>query len=43
MDAVRSGVVAMRSRGTAVPGHASRTLCRAAMGAGMGVMLLAAV
>ncbi|MFB9926854.1 DUF5134 domain-containing protein [Amycolatopsis halotolerans] len=43
VDAVRSGVVAMRSRGTTVPGHASRTLCRAAMGAGMGVMLLAAV
>ncbi|MYW95806.1 DUF5134 domain-containing protein [Amycolatopsis rubida] len=43
VDAVRSGVVAVQSRGTGAPGHASRTLCRAAMGAGMGVMLLAAV
>ncbi|MFD2490952.1 DUF5134 domain-containing protein [Amycolatopsis jiangsuensis] len=43
-DAVRSGVVALRLRGTEVPpGHASRTLCRSAMGAGMGYLLLAAV
>ena len=43
VDAVRSGVVATRLRGTAAPGHVSRTWCRAAMGVGMGWMLLAAV
>nr|WP_027927334.1 DUF5134 domain-containing protein [Amycolatopsis benzoatilytica] len=44
VDAVRSGVAATRLRGIAVvPGHLSRTWCRAAMGVGMGWMLLAAV
>jgi hypothetical protein len=46
VDAVRSGVLAVRTRGAAaaaMPGHASRTLCRAAMGAGMGYLLLAGV
>ncbi|RJQ83563.1 DUF5134 domain-containing protein [Amycolatopsis panacis] len=42
-DALRAGAQAMRLRGTEpLPGHASRTWCRAAMGAGMGYLLLAA-
>ncbi|WP_033296035.1 DUF5134 domain-containing protein [Amycolatopsis jejuensis] len=43
VDAVRSGVVATRLRGTMDPGHTSRTVCRAVMGAGMGYLLLAAI
>ncbi|SEP34930.1 DUF5134 domain-containing protein [Amycolatopsis saalfeldensis] len=42
-DAVRSGFLAVRTRGRYSPGFTSRTVCRAVMGAGMGYMLLAAL
>ncbi|GAA3530712.1 DUF5134 domain-containing protein [Amycolatopsis ultiminotia] len=43
VDAVRSGALALRLRAAEpMPGHLSRTLCRAVMGAGMGYLLLAA-
>ncbi|WP_328607882.1 DUF5134 domain-containing protein [Amycolatopsis sp. NBC_00345] len=42
-DAVRSGFLAVRTRGRYSPGFTSRTVCRAVMGAGMGYMLVAAL
>ncbi|MFB9685391.1 DUF5134 domain-containing protein [Amycolatopsis plumensis] len=41
VDAAWSGVLVVRGSAGADSGHASRAVCRAAMGAGMGYMLLA--
>jgi hypothetical protein len=41
LDAAWSGRLVLRGTATANPGQASRALCRAAMGAGMGYVLLA--
>ncbi|MEV6827793.1 DUF5134 domain-containing protein [Amycolatopsis sp. NPDC051102] len=41
LDAAWSGVVAVRGPAVVGAGHASRAVCRAVMGAGMGYMLLA--
>lgn len=42
VDAARSGVAAVRTRGVGAPGLTSRKVYRAVMGAGMGYVLLAA-